>query len=134
MSRVTIVIFGLFFSCLTLAQINPNHVKGEGYIKADGTKVNSYMRTAPNSTVNDNFSTIGNTNPYTGKPGWIARDNYAYSYRSSSSNKSRRVVQKTEPIKSYGRQDFWVYNKLSKLNKKSIKKDDFCMIFHLFFH
>lgn len=40
-----------------------------GYTKKDGTHVDGYMKTAPNSTEKDNFSTKGNTNPYTGKEG-----------------------------------------------------------------
>ena len=43
------------------------HVRG--YTKKDGTHVDGYMKTAPNSTEKDNFSTRGNTNPYTGKEG-----------------------------------------------------------------
>lgn len=43
------------------------HVRG--YTKKDGTHVDGYMKTTPNSTEKDNFSTKGNTNPYTGKEG-----------------------------------------------------------------
>lgn len=50
---------------------NPNHVQVDGYYKKDGTYVESYMRTAPNSTIIDNFSTSPNLNPYTGKIGTI---------------------------------------------------------------
>lgn len=41
----------------------------KGYTKKDGTVVPPYVRTAPNSTKNDNYSTIGNVNPNTGKVG-----------------------------------------------------------------
>lgn len=40
-----------------------------GYTRKDGTYVEGHYRSAPNNTVNDNFSTYGNVNPYTGKPG-----------------------------------------------------------------
>lgn len=40
-----------------------------GYVKKDGTYVAPYNRTSPNSTKADNWSTKGNTNPYTGKSG-----------------------------------------------------------------
>ncbi|MFT0714635.1 hypothetical protein [Flagellimonas lutimaris] len=50
---------------------NPNHVKVDGYYKSNGTYVEPYMRTAPNSTIIDNFSTSPNLNPYTGKIGTI---------------------------------------------------------------
>ncbi len=39
------------------------------YTKKDGTVVETHKRTAPNNTKNDNYSTKGNINPYTGKPG-----------------------------------------------------------------
>jgi hypothetical protein len=40
-----------------------------GYIRKDGTYVTPYHATNPNGTKTDNYSTIGNVNPYTGKPG-----------------------------------------------------------------
>lgn len=41
----------------------------KGYIKKDGTYVAPHQRTTPNSSKLDNWSTKGNTNPYTGKEG-----------------------------------------------------------------
>lgn len=40
-----------------------------GHVKKDGTVVNPYRSTHPNDTKYDNYSTKGNTNPYTGVPG-----------------------------------------------------------------
>lgn len=40
-----------------------------GYYRNDGTYVKGYYRTAPDSTKNNNYSTIGNTNPFTGEAG-----------------------------------------------------------------
>lgn len=40
-----------------------------GYYKQDGTYIEGHYRSTPNSTVYDNYSTYGNTNPYTGKKG-----------------------------------------------------------------
>lgn len=39
------------------------------YVKRDGTYVEGHMRSNPNSTRQDNYSTQGNVNPYTGKDG-----------------------------------------------------------------
>lgn len=50
-----------------------------GYYRSNGTYVNSYNRSTPNSTVTDNYSFKGNTNPSTGETG----SNY---YRNSSSS------------------------------------------------
>ena len=41
----------------------------QGYTKKDGTYVQGHYRSSPNSTSTDNWSTKGNTNPYTGKAG-----------------------------------------------------------------
>ena len=48
-----------------------------GYTKKDGTVVQGYCATDPNSTRNDNYSTRGNVNPYTGEPGTKPRDGEA---------------------------------------------------------
>lgn len=50
---------------------NPNHVQVDGYYKSNGTYVEPYIRTVPNSTIDDNFSTSPNLNPYTGSIGTI---------------------------------------------------------------
>jgi len=44
------------------------------YVKKDGTVVQGYHATNPNGTRNDNYSTRGNVNPYTGEPGTKPRD------------------------------------------------------------
>lgn len=40
-----------------------------GYTRQNGTPVQGYHATNPNDTKSDNWSTRGNINPYTGKPG-----------------------------------------------------------------
>jgi hypothetical protein len=40
-----------------------------GYTRQDGTYVQPYHRSAPNSSQYDNYSSQGNTNPYTGQRG-----------------------------------------------------------------
>ena len=42
-----------------------------GYTRSDGTYVQPHYRSSPNSTTLDNYSTRGNTNPYTGKRGTV---------------------------------------------------------------
>lgn len=41
----------------------------KSYTKKNGTIVQNYMRSNPNKTKIDNYSTKGNINPYTGKRG-----------------------------------------------------------------
>ena len=40
-----------------------------GYMRKDGTYVPGYWRTDANDTKDDNYSTKGNVNPYTGEKG-----------------------------------------------------------------
>ena len=40
-----------------------------GYTKQDGTYVEPHYRSNPDGNVNNNWSTKGNTNPYTGEKG-----------------------------------------------------------------
>jgi hypothetical protein len=76
LKRVLVFIWCLILtSVLVLSQTNSRHVSVSGYYRKDGTYVQPYFRTAPNSTNRDNFSTKGNVNPYTGKAGWIEPDN-----------------------------------------------------------
>lgn len=64
----------------------------EGYYRSDGTYVQGHYRTAPNDTKADNWSTRGNINPHTGKPGTRTYENYSNynggNTRSSYSNYS----------------------------------------------
>lgn len=77
LNRIILTILAIVLSSIVCsAQTNPNHVKVNGYYRKDGTYVQPHYRTAPNSTNRDNFSTRGNTNPYTGKPGYITPDNH----------------------------------------------------------
>ena len=43
----------------------------KAYVKKDGTYVAPAMATNPNPTKLDNYSTKGNVNPWTGKPGTV---------------------------------------------------------------
>ena len=59
-----------------------------GYYKKDGTYVNGYTRSSPNSTNTDNYSTQGNSNPYTGSQGTRAQD---YSPQAQSYGSGRTI-------------------------------------------
>ena len=56
----------LFFAAILSLSTTFAQVYVGGYFKSNGTYVESHWRTEPNSTRNDNWSTVGNTNPYTG--------------------------------------------------------------------
>jgi hypothetical protein len=52
-----------------IVDYSPGTVNVRGYTRRDGTYVAPHVRTAPNSSKMDNWSTKGNVNPYTGKRG-----------------------------------------------------------------
>lgn len=52
---------------LSTSICHARHVNG--YTRSNGTYVNGYNRSSSNSTVRDNYSYEGNTNPYTGEEG-----------------------------------------------------------------
>ena len=56
--------------------VNYNTTSVSGYTRSNGTYVQSHVRTMPNNTNWDNFSTKGNSNPFTGSTGYRARDYY----------------------------------------------------------
>lgn len=58
----------------TPSTVNFNTTTVSGYIRSNGTYVHPHVRTMPNSTNWDNYSTIGNSNPFTGSTGYRARD------------------------------------------------------------
>lgn len=66
-----IVLVGLILSGAAYSQ----EVRVRGYTKADGTYVAPSVRTAPNDTRTDNWSSKPNVNPYTGQAG--TQDPYA---------------------------------------------------------
>jgi hypothetical protein len=55
---------------------NSNSTYVSGYTRSNGTYVSGYYRTAPNSTVYDNYSYRGNYNPYTGQYGTRSYSTY----------------------------------------------------------
>lgn len=62
--KTLLIVFALLATSTVWADEHVN-----GYTRSDGTYVQSYERTNPNSTRDDNYSTRGNTNPYTGQQG-----------------------------------------------------------------
>jgi hypothetical protein len=59
-------------ACIAFSAHADKSVKG--YTKKDGTYVEPHIRSSPNKDKSDNFSSKGNTNPYTGKKGYVDPD------------------------------------------------------------
>ncbi len=76
----------LAFALISFTAYADNYVNG--YQRKDGTYVQGHYKTESNNTRNDNYSTQGNLNPYTGSHGTKPRDNYDNSYGSRKPSKS----------------------------------------------
>lgn len=97
MKYIITLIFQIAFVVMLFAQSNPNHVWVNGYYRSNGTYVRGYYRTAPNHTNVDNFSTIGNINPYTLERGWITPDGQTNPWKESDEGAIERKEVKIEP-------------------------------------
>lgn len=65
MRSILLVLLGISFAMpVTASQFV------HGYVRKNGTYVSPHMRSTPNTTKYDNYSSHGNTNPYTGKKGY----------------------------------------------------------------
>lgn len=60
----------LLLASLLIGSLASADVYVHGYTRSNGTYVAPYHRSSPNSTTLDNYSTQGNTNPYTGSTGY----------------------------------------------------------------
>lgn len=54
---------------LTVSSAATAQTRVRGYVRSDGTYVQPHVRSAPNGTTLDNWSTQPNVNPYTGQQG-----------------------------------------------------------------
>ena len=86
MKNLSLIILFFAFSPFVHSQVNPQNHYVEGYTKKNGTYVEGHYQTDPNNTINDNYSTYPNVNPYTGKQGTISPDYYTPTYTQPSYN------------------------------------------------
>jgi hypothetical protein len=89
--KKTLLVFVLFIASLS----SFSQVPVKGYYRSNGTYVKPHQRTLPNSTINDNYSTVGNVNPYTGKAGTVPRESI---YNSKISLPSYSNIHYSMPI------------------------------------
>lgn len=60
----------ILLASITTVAFAGGHRYTRGYSRSDGTYVKGHYSSQPNHTKRDNWSTKGNTNPYTGKAGY----------------------------------------------------------------
>ena len=93
MKKLFFFIVFLFAAANSFAQVYV-----QGHTRSNGTYVEGYYRTNPNTTRNDNYSTIGNTNPYTGSVGTKPADSYTPSTTYSTPTYSTPTYSTTTPV------------------------------------
>ena len=71
-----------------LSAVHAGSTYVDGHFRRDGTYVPGHHRTTPDSNRLNNWSTRGNTNPYTGRQGTV--DPYGSSYGNYGSNNLNR--------------------------------------------
>ncbi|HRI28407.1 MAG TPA: hypothetical protein PK239_02010 [Chitinophagales bacterium] len=74
----------LGFSVTAFSQ--SSNVRVSGHVRSNGAYVQPHVRTAPNYTNRDNYSTKPNVNPYTGKVGTKQPD---YKYYNPAPRRSK---------------------------------------------
>ena len=78
MKKLFFLIVLFFTTAITFAQ---SEVWVNGYTRSNGTYVQGHYRTVPDYTINNNWSTIGNVNPHTGRAGTVSRSSsYSSTY------------------------------------------------------
>lgn len=122
MKQIFFFLITLNLSFMSLAQRKSSgdvHVKG--YYRDNGTYVAPHNRTAPNSTNIDNFSTIGNVNPYTGEKGTVQPDqNFTYSSSYSKSYSDNKADKTDFLLKQYYNSKIEVFSCSSIYDKPEV--------------
>ncbi len=95
MKTILIAILSVLLA-VSMALAGDVYVKG--HTRKDGTYVQPHYRSAPDRNPNNNWSTKGNVNPYTGQPGTknpsYGPSSSGYGYGSSSSQKNPGLLGK----------------------------------------
>ena len=122
--KMKTTILTLAFALLSaslFAQVNPNYHQVSGYYKSNGTYVAPHYQTNPNSTINDNYSTYPNVNPWTGKQGTVTPDYSTPSYNYSTTpsynyNTTPSYNYNTTPSYNYNTTPSYNYNTTPSYN------------------
>lgn len=69
----------IFTLAIAASNTEASDTRVKGYTKKDGTYVQPHYRSKSNGKFYDNYSTLGNSNPYTGKSGSRTHKSYGNS-------------------------------------------------------
>ena len=81
--------FALSFSLIGFLGYSQTSTYVNPYVKKNGTVIEGYNKTLPNNTNINNYSTQGNTNPYTGSQGTKPKD---YSIESQTYKQDKTII------------------------------------------
>jgi len=102
----------MFEISFVFCQTNPNEHWVPTYQRSDGTTVQGHWKTESNNTNSDNFSTEGNINPHTGKPGHIKSDkktsDYEFIINETSEMKNARLNAEFKKMVEDSKVDSWI--------------------------
>ncbi|TXI99718.1 MAG: hypothetical protein E6Q35_02285 [Chryseobacterium cucumeris] len=112
------------FLIILLSVYNYSQVSVQGYYRKDGTYVRPHVRTAPNSTVTDNYSYRGNYNPNLEYNTTVPRSSSSSSSPSTSTynyydNSSSSINYDKEWVNGYYRADGTYVNGYYRKKKKA---------------
>ena len=97
-----LIILLAFVACFFMVSSAYAQVQVKGYTRSNGTYVQPHMRSAPDSTTSNNWSHIGNVNPYTGQSGTHTDTRSSFGTPSPSypaypqENRTRSIYQSNE--------------------------------------
>ena len=103
------ILFTFAILMLALISFGQSSTYVRGYTRSNGTYVQGYYRTTPNHTRNDNYSTTGNYNPYTGAYGTKPGDCYSTRSNTSTSTYSSNYKPTTYSSSSYNTPSYTTY-------------------------
>ncbi len=104
-------------SLLSVTVFAQEDVHVRSYTRTNGTYVPNHYRTPKNNTINDNYTTKGNVNPYTGKSGYIPREGSSKNTRTQSYS-ARNSYKTKVPKYNYSNSN---YNSFSPNNSYNTK-------------
>jgi hypothetical protein len=88
MKKLSILILSLLITSVYARGGQGGPVYVHGYTKQNGTHVDPHFRTSPDGTKLNNWSHVGNVNPYTGKIGTNTDSTPNYQYKDKIFNYS----------------------------------------------
>ena len=102
MKKIIVFFLSLIFVLTSIGISFAQDVHVKGYFKKNGTYVKPHYRSRPDGNLFNNWSTKGNTNPYTGKRGTVDPYGSSSSFGSSSRGYGQSLGESSNSRRGYG--------------------------------